>query len=468
MRMMLVLTAGALAVVVAQVSLAPANAAAPAGGQAQRAASRAAADHVVLVSIDGFAAFHLEDETLDLPNIRALVAEGARAEHSVTVFPSVTHPAHTTLITGVTPARHGVVENTVRDRRTGRSFHITNIPRRQSIRVETIFDAAKRHGLGTAAFFWPETKDDPAIDDNFTEVFDAAGKADPGAIRGTLLDELRSAGIAIDSYFAFYGDPFRQGAADLVLAEAAAHVFRARRPAVLAIHLLGGDETQHALGLGHDLSRASLTTADRAVGLLLDAVRAAGVAGRTTFIITADHGFATVEQELNVAPLLAGAGREGKVRAHVDGWHLWVERLEGFDTGRDGRTLDALLARLQATAGVARIIRRADLAALGYPDYDANPYVPGHDLVVADIDIHFVNDPTAPSPSRRRKAEPYHGHGYLPEHPSMHVPLVISGAGVAAGTRLGRVRNLDVAPTIAALLGLDLPASEGRALSPEP
>src|SRR5688572_3262364 len=83
--------------------------------------------HVVLISIDGLAAFHLANAALDLPNIRALAAAGVHAS-SETVFPSVTHPAHTTLITGTTPRHHGVINNRLVDRRTGNRLHITNLP----------------------------------------------------------------------------------------------------------------------------------------------------------------------------------------------------------------------------------------------------------------------------------------------------------------------------------------------------
>ena len=67
--------------------------------------------HVILVSIDGGAAFHLDDPTLRLPNIQSLMQSGVRASSSETVFPSVTHPSHTTLITGVLPRKHGVLAN---------------------------------------------------------------------------------------------------------------------------------------------------------------------------------------------------------------------------------------------------------------------------------------------------------------------------------------------------------------------
>ena len=57
----------------------------------------------------GLAAYHLADETLALPNLRELMAEGVRTQNSQTVFPSVTQPSHTSIVTGVSPRVHGVM-----------------------------------------------------------------------------------------------------------------------------------------------------------------------------------------------------------------------------------------------------------------------------------------------------------------------------------------------------------------------
>lgn len=431
---------------------------------ARPAAVPQASRHVILISIDGFAAYHLANPAIDLPNIRALAAAGAAAESSETVFPSVTHPSHTTLVTGVTPRKHGVVGNSLTNRITGERFHITNLPRSQSVKVPTLFDAVKRAGRGTAAFFWPETKDDPSIDDNVAEVFRAEGGADPAAVTPGLLDELRAADIPIDTYYAFYDDPYGHGAGDLALTEAAAHVFRTRTPAFLALHLLVTDKAQHEFGPDHYLSHGALTTADHAVGLLRRAVAEAGLADQTTFVIGADHGFVTSPWEMNVAPLVREPALDGKVRWQVDKWYLWAERLPAFDVSGDGSVLDRLLARLDAAPHIARVLRPADVAALGFPDYDDNPYALGHDLVVADIDTHFVLDADDLSTARTRQSDPYHGHGYLPDHPKMFPALVLSGAGIRAGATLGHVRNIDVAPTIAALLGVEMTDAEGRVL----
>ena len=421
--------------------------------------------HVILISIDGFAAYHLENAALELPNIRALAAAGTRATYSETVFPSLTHPSHTTLITGVTPQRHGVVHNRVRDRRTDQRTHITNLPRSESVRVPTIFDAVHAKGWRNAAFFWPETKDDASVHDNFAEVFDANEMADPKAIAPSLLSELRAAGIPIDSYFAHYDDPFGQGASDITLTRAAAHVFKTRRPALTAVHLLMADKVQHEYGAEHYLSAAALTTMDHCVGLLRAAVKEAGLSDRVTFIVAADHGFATVKHDLNLSPVLRDPELDPHINWRDDNWYVFGELKPSFERGRHGAALERVLARAAKTSGVSRIVRPGEFGAIGYPEYGDNHFVPGQYLIAGDIETHLLLDDKDVNATRRLRARPYHGHGFFPEHPKMRTLLVLSGSGVVKGGTIGAARNIDVAPTIASLLGLSLPSATGTPLT---
>lgn len=430
---------------------------------ATRQPREAVSRQVVLISIDGFAAFHLENRDIDLPNIRALAAAGVHAA-SETVFPSMTHPAHTTLITGAMPLDHGVVNNRVTDRESGKRFHITNLRREESIRIPTLFDAVHGRGLRTAAFFWPETRDDAAIDDNVAEVFDAREMADPSAVSSALLSELRAAGVPIDSYFSFYDDPFGQGAADIALTKAAIHVMAARRPAFLALHLLVADKVQHEVGPDHYLSRAALTTADHCVGLIRAAIRKAGLEDTTTIVVAADHGFVTVEHEISLASVVDEPSLKDRVRWKADGWYVWGELMPAFARGADGPVLDRVLARAAATPGVARIVRPGEFARLGYPEYSANKYVEGQYLIAGDLATHLTLDATGDA-TRRRRGRAYHGHGYFPDAPGMRAALVMSGAGIAGGRTLRDARNVDVAPTIARILDVDLPRATGRVLT---
>jgi predicted AlkP superfamily pyrophosphatase or phosphodiesterase len=432
-------------------------------GAATPAQRGVAGRHVVLVSIDGFAAYHLDHPSIELPNIRALVAAGTRAASSETVFPSVTHPSHTSIITGVSPREHGVVNNNVRDRETGERFHITNLPRRESVQVPTLFDAVHGRGGRTASFFWPETKNDPSIDDNIAEAFGGDGPHQLAVTPG-LLDELRKSGVPIDAFYTFYDDPFTQGAADIALTRAAAHVFKTRKPALTALHLLVTDKVQHEFGPGHFLTAAALMTADHCVGLLRQAAEEAGVADRTTFVIVADHGFVTVRDEMNIAPLLKEPALDGHVRWVAERWFVTGELLPTFDRERHGSALERVLARIAAAPGIVRVIRPGEFEALGYPEFADNRFVPGHYLIAANIDRRLVLEWQSNDTALRPRKRPYHGHGYFPDHPSMFPALVLSGAGVKPGRTMGHVRNIDVAPTIAALLGVDFPTAKGRVL----
>ena len=73
-------------------------------------------------------------------------------------------------------------------------------------------------------------------------------------------------------------------------------------------------------------------------------------------------------------------------------------------------------------------------------------------------------DARGDSTERRRRATPYHGHGYLPDDPRMYPSLVLAGAGVRPGVQVGHVHQVDITPTVAALLGLAMPKGSGRVL----
>jgi predicted AlkP superfamily pyrophosphatase or phosphodiesterase len=421
------------------------------------------AKHVVLVSIDGFAAYHLYNQELLLPNIRELIGTGVWFGSSETVFPSVTHPSHTTIVTGVEPRLHGVIGNGMVNRRTGERFHPTNKRRKEIVRVPTIFDAAKAKALRTASFFWPETRDDPSIDHNIPEVFTPQQKGDITAVSAKWIDELKSANVPIDLYFRWYGTE-RQGAGDAVLAEAAAYTIEKYKPNLLAIHFLVTDKAQHEHGPHHYLASAALTMADYCVGILRRAVQKAGIERETAFVITADHGFHSVHHEINVRPVFEKAGLLEKVRLHGGGWSMAVELTERFDRAADLPVLEKAFAALRAEGIVRRIAGPEDMHKLGLPRFEESEYASGHYLLIPDIDSYLVSDAASSSTAPRPRKTPAHGHGYLPQHPRMYPALVLSGAGVKRHVTMPHAQNVDIAPTIAHLLGLEIGKVSGKVL----
>lgn len=445
--------------------------------------------HVVLISIDGFAASRLEDQSLELPNLRALVRSGAWAESSETVLPAIDHPAHTSITTGVAPAVHGVIGNRLLNRETGEYFHITNKPRAESIKVPTLFDAAKQAGLTTAAFFWPETREDPSIDFGIPATLTGTGLASISGSDPAFLRELRDNQVPIDLFFQWAYDVALQTSADRLLTRSAAYVLETYKPNFLAIRLPATDRYQHRYGPDHYLSKAAFTTSDANVGILREAVERAGMASTTTFVVVSDHGFHAVPYSVNVWPLFRDAGllgdrnaglvgdrdaglvsdRDadllGKVRLHTGFWSVEVELTGEFRPDRDQGRLDDTLESALGLEGVTRVIRPDERQEMGLPRYEDDPHVLGHYTILGDIDTLVMIDENSDSTRRTRLDRPFFGHGDTwPSHELMYPVFVAAGRGIKENVRIGHIHNFDIAPTISALLGLEMPGLPGRVL----
>ena len=123
-----------------------------------------------------------------------------------------------------------------------------------------------------------------------------------------------------------------------------------------------------------------------------------------------------------------------------------------------------ILEEVKAVEGVQRVLSSNQFPELGLPTYEENRLIQGQYMVLGELDKHLRADPNLPL-GKFPKRKPYHGHGYLPDHPVMHVGIVIAGSDIRSGVRMGPVRSIDVAPTIAYLLGLDAEGVEGRVLT---
>ena len=200
--------------------------------------------HVILITIDGLAAYYLSDPQAPLPTLRKLAREGAVAEGLRVSNPSVTWPNHTTLVTGVHPDKHSVLFNGVLIRPgPGESVRIEG-DRDQAdlVAVPTLYDHLHRAGYRTAGINWPCTRGAKTLDDNFPDVPDQISY-----ITRRLRAQLIGLGILDDAENA----SFRAKSAasrDQIWTAAAVHLIRTRRPNLLLLHLLITDTLQHLHG----------------------------------------------------------------------------------------------------------------------------------------------------------------------------------------------------------------------------
>jgi arylsulfatase A-like enzyme len=200
--------------------------------------------HVVLVSVDG-----LRPDAIDAfkaPTLQRLIREGSATLAASTILPSKTLPSHTSMLTGVTPDRHGVLWNNVAT------------ADRTAIELPNIFSVARAHGYRTAAFF-SKAKFQPLQLPDTLDYTQA-----PGGLYGRW-----SSGHTMASV----GD---------YLADA--------RPNVLFVHLTDPDAAGHRSGWMSPAYGRGVLAADTAIARLLDLSEKAYGKGKFSLIVTADHG----------------------------------------------------------------------------------------------------------------------------------------------------------------------------------
>lgn len=416
------------------------------------------ADHVVVISIDGFRpAMYLDSarEGLTLPNLQALREAGSSAEGVQVAMPSMTYPSHTSIATGVAPSRHGIVSNTVFDPPAGSPrWYYEN----ESVKVPAIWDRAKAAGLKTAGASWPVTVG-AALDVLFPESNQAP--PDSSWLARARHDSTPGLVDAVVKNLGGFGENDNRNAVqrDRFTAAMAAHIIRTERPNLLLIHLMETDSAQHADGPGSSAARTAIQNIDAHVGAIVRAVDEAGIRQRTAFVVTGDHGFSRVHALVQPNVILRRGGwlttdGRGRVATWRAAAHATAIRLK--DPG-DKALAAAVEHAFRAEAdgryrGIFRVVSRAELDALGaYPEA-AFSIEPAEGYYVSD---GVVNDSVLVGTTRRG------AHGFLSTEPRMHTGFIVAGAGIRPGVPLPLVRQIDIAPTIARLLGVEMPDVDG-------
>jgi predicted AlkP superfamily pyrophosphatase or phosphodiesterase len=426
------------------------------GAQAPR--TKPGTNHVVIISLDGFPASALGDARLPLPNLRRLAAAGAVARGMRPVNPSVTWPNHTTMVTGVTPAKHGVLFNGVLIREPGTPARTEWRDKKEMVRVPTLYDVAHERGLTTAQVDWVAIQNAPTITWEFRE------RPEP---KERVPQELVKAGVLTQQDL----ETFSSGNIlwrDYIWTQAGAHILRTHRPNLLLFHLLTLDSTHHRYGPRNQAALNTMAYLDTQVGILLDALRDGGMAERATVFVVSDHGFKLVKRQIrpNAAFLKAGllTADQGKV-SKAQAWSV----PEGgtamvYVTVRDpsGQILAKARQALEGIEGIERVIEPKDYAAFGLPQPSANEQMgvlfltaqDGYAFTAATGDETVVDAP----------AGSLGAHGYVGTDPDMQALFIASGRGIRRGAMLDVIDNVDLAPTAARLLGISLKDVDGKPL----
>ncbi len=423
---------------------------------------------VVMVSVDGLAAFYRDDPQAEMPTIRALADAGAWGRMKAST-PTVTWPNHTTLVTGVKPARHGVVGNDYYDRDQRRRVALILDPefdKEQIIKVPTVYDVAKSKGLTTAAVRWPASRNAKSLDWQMPEV--GSNELLHKYTTTAIIKECQAAGVWAD------GEPTSSGGRDLYIVsdETATRVFKhilhSHRPNLALLHVIHVDHTEHVSGPRSPEAYAAIRAADEQVREIWELLKR-DFAGQATLVIVSDHGFSPIEHTILPNVTLRDAGLVEVQDKNVTGGAVHVVVQGGsalvyvLDRPRRAEIVETIKRKFTGSTGIGKVVGPGQLHDHGVAEPTDDPHAPDM-ILFASEGYAFAETATGTAAmideSKRRGT-----HGHDENLPNLHATFVAWGAGIKPGTQLGLFDNTDVAPTIAALLGLSMGETDGKPLA---
>jgi predicted AlkP superfamily pyrophosphatase or phosphodiesterase len=436
---------------------------------------------VLMISIDGLKPEYItqaDAHGMKLPYLRTLLRDGTYAEGVVGIWPTVTYPSHTTLITGVWPAEHGIYNNLEFDPEQ----HYSGAWNWYAplIRVPTLWRVAHQAGLRTASVGWPVSVGAADVDILIPEYWRSA---DPSGGSGALNpdDRLLMAGLARPAKLFQQLQPavgeYMMGndtsiGGDEIKTRYTIEILRRMKPAFMTLHLSSLDDSQHAHGPFSPEADADLEALDGMMARLTKAAVAADPSA--VVVLVSDHGFMKITHLVNLyvpflqagfiqatitpatkAPVIGswkaepwGAGGMAAIMLHDPNDHATEQQVRAM--------LDKLAA--DPANGIAKILDREAMKQRGaFPDAAFLVVLkPGYYTGAATR-----GDLVTVVPGSRGS------HGFSPEYPEMHSSFFAVGAEIARHRDLGVVDMRQIAPTVAKILKVQMPTAKAAPLRVE-
>ena len=393
-----------------------------------------------------------------MPALAALAEAGVAADAVEGVTPASVYPAHATLVTGELPAEHGITADRLLGPQGVRAQHFSHATR---LRATTLWQRASEAGHPVAALAWPTTVGaeialrlpdlEPARGgDTWLGVLGDAASPELIALARTSGGEAPAANVPGAS---------RDG---VLVGVACSLLESAQPPALLLLRLSQTEPPLLLYGPDSPEADAAFAQADREIARLFGCLRRGPARDSAALLVMGDRGFAPVYGVLTPNSALAKAGLLTPVPGVPEGVTRWsaIARSNGgsaFVYAQEER--DAVLARKllekdSARFGGFRVVAADELLRDG-----ADPEA----WFGLEAEPGFLFDDAVQGPFLVPAAIRGAG-GYLPSRDEMDTGFVAWGRGLRTRVRIPRMRQTDVAPTAARLLGIDLGEVSGKPL----
>ncbi len=406
----------------------------------------------------------------DLPHMGRIIREGALIEHVEPIYPSFTYPCHCAIVTGNTVKGHGVPHNEMLE------VENPDAPwyrMRSAIKCDTIFDYARRAGLKTCSLSWPVSAG-ADIDLNMPMSIPLGYKGyDPlQYLEGVSTQDL------LDRYYWKYGRFIKGEARNLdnyTMALAPDIIRDYGQPDLMYVKMCDLDTVRHNLGVKCPEAYEQLRKHDEEFAVLEESIRRYGDFENTNFVILGDHGQQDIKHYCNMNLVLKQHGfltaDENNHLIDYDAYCFstcmsgWI-KLKNPDDAEMNRKVYSFLMELkddpEFPIGVVMTKEEAldryglvgpfDFIIEGPEDEptEFEATLKGEDLFKVHLDTHRYLSVAS--------------HGHMPERDET-TTFFACGPSIRKGAFIPRTKQINEAPTMAAMVGLNMDKCEGHVLT---
>lgn len=410
-----------------------------------------------IISLDAFGANDLT-YARTLPNFKMLLERSALVEKVETVYPSLTYMAHTSIMTGVYPNKHGITNNTyVQPGRKSPDWHWYA----KDIQVPTLFDAAHEKGYKTASFLWPVTGRSKSIDYNLTEIF--PNRPWQNQVLVSLYSSTPKFIFELERKFGRLRNGIQQPELDEFLTASILETIDTKNPDLMAIHYVELDSMRHHFGVHSPEAQQAIRNMDKHLGQIIEVMKRKDIFEETVIAILGDHYQIDTHTVIHLNSYFQQLGwiKTGEKKQLLD-WEVMAKGADGatYIYTKPGTDLEKVRQALEEfPKGIETIYTQAQAEQLGADGSCSF-------LVEAERGYYFADDlgsliePTEGSDYHRAT------HGFSPTKESYETMLFLSGPGIDSTALVPFARLVDEGPTFLYAMGYEFNhPTDGRILT---
>ncbi len=415
--------------------------------------------NMIVISLDAVSSKDVEI-LKTLPNISKLIKSGALIKNIKTIYPSLTYPAHVSIVTGKYPVNHGITNNTVlniKDENPNWNWY------GNKIKGDTLFDLAREKGFKTCSIVWPVTGK-MKIDYNMPEIFETKpwhNQIVMSALAGSIFYQLN-----LNKKFGDIRRGTREPYLDDFVTECTKYTIENYKPNLTMIHLIDVDSHRHDYGYFSREAFDALNRHDKRVGEIIDSLKKSGIYEDTTIVLLGDYSAIDVN---NVIRLNSEFKKEGLLSS--DGNKILDFKAVARECGgsayiyisreakpKEREMVLKILERLKEMGAIEKIITREEAINLGADsicDY----------MVEGSLGYYFTNEVLGEfveNTSRIKNGHIYKAvHGYSPEKEEYETFFLACGKGIKEDFELEGGSLINHAPTLGKILGIKFKDIDG-------